>query len=72
MVLIVDDDARFLATARDTLSTDNQIFLAADATRALKLVENYHFSVVLIDLELGGDNGFLSSRSCTSDSRTCQ
>jgi DNA-binding NtrC family response regulator len=58
MILIVDDDPNFLETAREALGRDNQVFLASDPAQAYKLAENLGFSVVLVDLELGGANGF--------------
>src|SRR6187399_1975596 len=58
MILIVDDDPNFLETAREALGRDNQVFPASDPAQTYKLAENLGFAVVLVDLELGGANGF--------------
>ena len=58
MILIVDDDPAFLESARKLFGPEWQVFFAMNAQQALRLAEDIEFSVVLIDLVLGRDNGF--------------
>jgi DNA-binding response OmpR family regulator len=58
MILVVDDDLAFLEKAREILNRDRQVFLASDAKHAFRLAEDLGFSVVLVDLDLRGENGF--------------
>ena len=58
MILIVDDDPAFLESARKLFGPEWQVFFAMDSKQALRLVEDLEFSVVLVDLVLGKENGF--------------
>jgi CheY-like chemotaxis protein len=57
MILVVDDDPTVLDKAQQILNRERQVFLAADATRALELSGNLGFSVALVDLDLPGGAG---------------
>jgi DNA-binding response OmpR family regulator len=57
MILVVDADPNFLEKAREILNRDRQVFLATDAKRAFKLAADLGFSVALVDLDLGRENG---------------
>jgi CheY-like chemotaxis protein len=56
MLLIVDDDPKFLEEAERLLNTGRGVFLARDAQHANSV--GAAFSVVLIDLDLPGQDGF--------------
>ncbi|HSP66076.1 MAG TPA: response regulator [Bryobacteraceae bacterium] len=58
MLLIVDDDPKFLQDAERAL--DAEVLFARDADQALDLVGNLgaEFSAVLVDLNLPGKDGF--------------
>jgi two-component system phosphate regulon sensor histidine kinase PhoR len=58
MILVVDDDEAFLEQAQEILNRNRQVFLASDADRAFELVRELGFSVVLVDLDLPGEDGF--------------
>jgi CheY-like chemotaxis protein len=60
MILLVDDDPGFLLEAEATLGRNEQVYFAAnaEAARALMRSMGRAFSVVLIDLNLPGMNGF--------------
>ena len=58
--LIVDDNTRFLAAARSTLSRDGieVVGTATTPSRALQQTEKLRPDVVLVDIGLGEDSGF--------------
>ena len=61
MLLIVDDDPTFLERAEDQLQGEGRgIFFARNAEHAKELVATIGdgFSVVIIDLDLPGEDGF--------------
>jgi len=59
MILLVDDDAGFLDTAKKALKNHyKDILLAGNATDALGLLKAISFSVALVDLDLPDCNGF--------------
>jgi DNA-binding response OmpR family regulator len=57
MILIIDDDPAFLEQAREVLNHERQVFFAGNTQLALRLAGDLGFSVVLVDLELGHENG---------------
>lgn len=58
MVLVVDDDPAFLEQARKLLTGERHVFLATDARQGFALAEKLGFTVVLVDLDLEGEDGF--------------
>ena len=58
MILVVDNDPSVLDQAQQILNRDRQVFLAADAHRALELSGDLGFSVALVDLDLPGGAGY--------------
>ena len=56
MILIVDDDATFLDRAREILNHDRRVFLANNSRQAFRLAGDLGFSVVLVDLDLRGED----------------
>src|SRR4051812_25378647 len=61
MLLLVDDDPTFLERANSLLRATNLgIFFARDAAHARRLMGSVgaEFSVVMIDLDLPGEDGF--------------
>ena len=58
MILIVDDDSAFLESARKVFGADWQVCFAKNGAQALQLAEDIEFSVILVDLVLGKENGF--------------
>jgi DNA-binding NarL/FixJ family response regulator len=62
--LIVDDSLEFLEAARSLLEREGVavVGVAATASDALQRVGELRPQVVLVDIDLGGDNGFEVSR----------
>ena len=60
MLLLIDDDPRFLEEAERVLDGMEDVLFARDGDHALFLMDNLgaEFSVVLIDLNLPGQDGF--------------
>jgi two-component system response regulator FlrC len=60
MLLIVDDDPRFLEYAERVLEAEGGILFARDAGQALSLMDSLaaDFSAALVDLDLPGKDGF--------------
>jgi CheY-like chemotaxis protein len=60
MVLIVDDDPRFLEQAEKLITSDRGVFFALDADHAKDLIRSIggSLSVALVDLNLPGQDGF--------------
>jgi len=60
MLLIVDDDPSFLEKAQQLLNSGRGVFLARNAQQAKELIGSVGqaFSVVLVDLDLPGQDGF--------------
>jgi CheY-like chemotaxis protein len=58
--LIVDDNARFIEAARDVLEREGITIVGSASTsaEALGRVDELHPDVVLVDVDLGGENGF--------------
>jgi DNA-binding response OmpR family regulator len=57
MILIIDDDPAFLEKAREILNHERRVFFAGNSQLALRLAGDLGFSVVLVDLELRGEDG---------------
>jgi DNA-binding NtrC family response regulator len=60
MLLIVDDDPNFLEQAMQVLNSGRGVFIARDAQQAKELMGSVGaaFSLVLIDLDMPGQDGF--------------
>jgi DNA-binding response OmpR family regulator len=60
MILIVDDDPKFVGAAVEALGKDEVVHYATDAPAAMHLlrVESSRFGVALVDLNLPGISGF--------------
>jgi CheY-like chemotaxis protein len=60
MLLVVDDDPRFLQTVQQTLAAARQILLARDGEQALQLLGavGEELSVAMVDLDLPKIDGF--------------
>jgi CheY-like chemotaxis protein len=60
MILIVDDDPRFLAEAENNLAPHRSILFAGNARHAIDLISvvGQDLSVALVDLDLPGESGF--------------
>ncbi len=56
-LLIVDDEKNTREGLRLSLEEEYDIYVAADSTSALAVLENDHIDVVLSDLRLGAENG---------------
>ena len=58
--LIVDDNGRFLDAARDLLEQEGitVVGVASTSTEALRRVDDLRPDVVLVDIDLGEENGF--------------
>jgi CheY-like chemotaxis protein len=58
--LIVDDNAHFLAAARDLLEREGVtvVGLASTSTDALRLARELQPDVILVDVDLGEESGF--------------
>jgi CheY-like chemotaxis protein len=59
-VLIVDDNATFLATARRLLESEGiaVVGMASTSAEALRANEEHHPDVILVDIDLGHESGF--------------
>src|SRR6187551_2694691 len=58
MILVVDDDPAFLDAAQETLGTQYQVFVAANAAQAWQLALKRGFSAIPIDFCLGQEKEF--------------
>src|SRR4051812_25541029 len=60
MLLVVDDDLRFLTTAQEALGRSEFVLFATNAeqTRSLIASVGEDITAVLIDLDLRGEDGF--------------
>jgi CheY-like chemotaxis protein len=60
MLLIVDDDPAFLMSAEKQLNEGRGVFFAGNASDAKALIRSVgsDFSVVMVDLDLPGEDGF--------------
>jgi DNA-binding NarL/FixJ family response regulator len=58
--LIVDDNAHFLASARDLLEREGitVVGVASSGADAVRLVDELRPDITLVDIELGGESGF--------------
>jgi two-component system nitrate/nitrite response regulator NarL len=65
--LIVDYNARFLEAARDVLEREGITVVGSASTsaEALRLAQELHPEVVLVDVSLGAENGFDLARDLT-------
>jgi CheY-like chemotaxis protein len=57
MILVVDDDPTFLEQAQKALNRDRQVVMASDSKQAWRLAQRLGFSVMLVDLNLQGEDG---------------
>jgi CheY-like chemotaxis protein len=56
--LIVDDNAHFLTAARGLLEREGMVVgVASSSAEALARAERFHPDVILVDIELGEENG---------------
>jgi CheY-like chemotaxis protein len=60
MLLLIDDDPKFLEKARELLDTGRGVFLAGSAEQAKDLLGSIGsgFTLFMIDLDLPGQDGF--------------
>ncbi|WP_246170462.1 response regulator [Pseudonocardia hierapolitana] len=65
----MDDNERFLAVARDRLARDGMdvVGMATTQKEALRLAEELHPDVVLVDISLGAESGFEVTRRLVAD-----
>ncbi len=57
MILVVDADPAFLEEAHKALNGDHRVFLASDSKQAWRLAQRLGFSVMLVELNLQGEDG---------------
>ena len=62
MILVVDDDPTFLERAREILNRTRQVLFASNSQQAMKLTQDLGFSVMLVDLDLGEEDGLVLIR----------
>jgi DNA-binding NarL/FixJ family response regulator len=67
--MIVDDNERFLAVARDRLTRDglDVVGTATSQAAALNMAGKLHPDVVLVDISLGTESGFEVTRRLVED-----
>src|SRR6476659_7043370 len=67
--LLVDDNGPFLAAARATLERDGAVVVgtAASAAEAIPLAAALRPDVILVDIDLGDDNGFDLARDLAAE-----
>jgi DNA-binding NarL/FixJ family response regulator len=67
-MLIVDDNAHFLAAARDLLNREGMtvVDVASTGTDAMRLAAEQGADVILVDIDLGGESGLDLARSLTA------
>jgi DNA-binding NarL/FixJ family response regulator len=67
--MIVDDNERFLAVARDRLTRDGLEVVGTASTQreALEKAKELHPDVVLVDISLGTESGFEVTRRLVED-----
>jgi DNA-binding NarL/FixJ family response regulator len=70
--LIIDDNPRFLDTARRLLERDGIMVVGVGATSddAVRLADELRPDVTLIDIDLGDENGFAVTRRLAQLERT--
>lgn len=57
-ILIVDDDDGMIETLRDILiDLDYNVEIASDGYKAIEIVKNQSFDVILMDIKMPGING---------------
>jgi DNA-binding NtrC family response regulator len=56
-ILIVDDEKHTREGLRASLEDSFDVYIAADITQAMHVLENEHVDLVLTDLRLGGEDG---------------
>ncbi len=70
-ILIIDDDEELFALLRNYLEVENfRCSSALDAETALKMLEQTHFDIVILDVMLPGMNGFDVLRHIRSQNNT--
>ena len=69
-VLIVDDNALFLEAAAELLEREgiDVVGTASGSAEAIRLAEELRPDVLLVDVDLGLDDGFEVARTLSSDS----
>jgi DNA-binding NarL/FixJ family response regulator len=67
--MIVDDNERFLAIARDRLVRDglDVVATATSQKEALERAQEVHPDIVLVDISLGAESGFEVTRRLVAD-----
>jgi CheY-like chemotaxis protein len=73
-VLIVDDNAHFLAAARDLLEREGMsvVAVASTSVEAIRRAEELRPDVTLVDIDLGEESGFdLARRLAETTSGEC-
>ena len=70
--LIVDDNERFLAVAQDHLMNGgvDVVGTATNQADALRQAEALHPDIVLVDIRLGGESGFVLAPASSRASRS--
>jgi CheY-like chemotaxis protein len=70
-LLIVDDNAHFLQTARDLLERQGLavVALATTSAEAIRRARRFQPDVVLVDVELGDESGFDVARQLSEETR---
>lgn len=67
--LIVDDNAHFLAAARDLLEREGLVVVgvASTSAEALRLAEELRPDAILVDVDLGEESGFDLAQRLSAD-----
>src|ERR1700738_2056725 len=66
MILIVDDDPTFLEEAEGVLAPERGLLFLRHGREVVRFVQDIGVSVVLVDLNLGEENGFELIRNLRS------
>lgn len=71
-VLIIDDNAPFLALSRELLEREGMqvVGVATTSAEALRYVELFGPDVTLVDIDLGGESGLALARQLTERAAT--
>jgi len=70
-ILVVDDNPTQAGMIRDILETENyKVFQAEDGNKALKMLKERRFSIILSDMEIPGMNGYEFCRKVKDDPAT--
>src|SRR3990167_9906783 len=70
-ILVVEDSATQAELAREILERENyKVFRAEDGGKALKLLKERRFDIILSDIEMPGMNGYEFCRKVKDDPAT--